>query len=136
MAGKGKNPAAEAGLFSCLKCGDCCRWPGHVWLTPEDIARLAAREGLAETEWIERHAELTRNRAGLSLREKPDGSCLYLSDGRCAVYEDRPRQCRDFPGNWEVSTPCPGQAVPPDNKTPPGSFTGGRPARSPGGETS
>lgn len=108
-SGEKRDPAADRGGFTCLRCGDCCRWPGHVWLTPEDISALAARFGQSESEWIERFTVLTRNRAGLSLRENTDGSCEFLEGGRCAVYEDRPGQCRDFPGRWSVASPCPGQ---------------------------
>jgi Fe-S-cluster containining protein len=49
---------------------------------------------------------LASNRAQLSLREKPDGSCEFLEGNECKVYESRPAQCRDFPARWSVPGEC------------------------------
>lgn len=97
-----------ASEFVCRRCGACCRWTGHVLLTAEDIASLAAHLGQTETDFIERHAVLARNRRRLSLRERPDGACeFYDADAGCRVYPARPAQCRDFPHGWRVDG-CPG----------------------------
>lgn len=92
--------------IECERCGACCRWPGHVLLTADDIARLAAHLGLAETDFIERYCELARNRAQLTLRDGPDGTCVFLDGNDCRVYDARPRQCREFPTVWSVEG-CP-----------------------------
>lgn len=35
------------------------------------------------------------------LRHNPDGSCVYLKDGKCSIYELRPACCRGFDcGGW------------------------------------
>jgi Fe-S-cluster containining protein len=94
--------------FVCRRCGACCRWPGSVLLEAEDVAAAAAALGLSETDFIARHAALARNRAQLTLKEAPDGTCEFLqADGRCRIYAARPRQCRDFPHGWQVAG-CPG----------------------------
>lgn len=99
---------AYSGPFACRQCGACCRWPGTVLLEAGDVAAAAAALGLAERDFIERHAVLARNRAQLILRETPDGACEFLqADGRCRIYAARPRQCRDFPRGWHVAG-CPG----------------------------
>lgn len=47
------------------------------------------------------HTDLTRDRRGLTLKERADGSCIYLdANGACTVYEARPKQCREFPYQW------------------------------------
>ena len=97
----------EKKKFICQQCGACCRWEGHVLLTGEDITRLAAATGLSEDEFIERHTILAMNRSQLSLAEYPDGRCVFLEENRCAVYEARPDQCRNFPHTWRVSEGCP-----------------------------
>jgi uncharacterized protein len=79
-----------------------------VLLTEFDISRLARAAGLAERDWIEQFAELASHRAGLSLRENPDGACVFLKGDRCAVYEARPLQCRDYPHRWNTRRLCPG----------------------------
>ncbi len=30
------------------------------------------------------------------LAKKEDGSCFYLKDGRCSIYNDRPIACREY----------------------------------------
>lgn len=36
-----------------------------------------------------------------ALRLCDDGVCIYLQEGRCAVYDDRPHICRVLePGSW------------------------------------
>ena len=94
---------------ACTGCGDCCRWPGHVFLTEADIAVLSAAVGLDERTFIDRHTRLASNRSQLSLREKADGACEFLDGDRCAVYAARPQQCRDFPRTWRVDG-CPAAA--------------------------
>ena len=93
--------------FKCQKCGACCRWTGHVLLTAADVTRLAAAAGLTEEQFIERYTVLASNRRQLSLSDGPDGSCALLKNGRCALYEARPAQCRDFPHGWRVTEGCP-----------------------------
>ena len=93
--------------FSCQRCGACCRWSGHVLLTPDDIAALAQQLALTEDEFVQRHTVLAANRAQLSLAEQPDGACCFLGpDNACLVYTVRPQQCRDFPKTWRVAG-CP-----------------------------
>jgi len=92
--------------FKCQQCGACCRWSGHVLLTETDITRLAAAAGLPEEQFIGRYTMLAANRRQLSLADRPDGSCVLLEESRCALYEARPAQCRDFPHGWRVAEGC------------------------------
>jgi len=93
---------------TCKRCGECCRWPGHVLLSDRDIVQLAKFLQMGESDFIARHTMLASNRAQLSLREKPDGSCELLNGNLCTVYEVRPEQCRTFPASWNISmTACP-----------------------------
>lgn len=73
-----------------------------------DVAAAAAALDMGAAEFIQAHAVLARNRAQLSLKERPDGACEFLdSAGACRIYAARPRQCRDFPHRWSVAG-CPG----------------------------
>ena len=97
--------------FACLRCGACCRWSGHVLLTPADIRRLATACGASEEDFIARHTILAANRAQLSLAEQADGACVLLENNACRVYADRPDQCREFPHGWTVEG-CPARESP------------------------
>jgi Fe-S-cluster containining protein len=87
--------------FSCKKCGNCCRAPGYVRLRAGEQERIAGHLGLGVGEFTARYTRLTIDRRNLSLTEKDDGSCVFLTDGNaCAIHEVKPRQCREFPLGW------------------------------------
>jgi hypothetical protein len=87
-------------FLECQRCTACCRWPGQVRLTDSEISRLAVFKGLPETEFIQHFTRLTQDRRGLALMDQPDGACIFLVDGNCAVQAVKPQQCRDFPNLW------------------------------------
>ena len=87
-------------LLECQRCTACCRWPGQVMLSDEEIARLAAFKGVGEPEFIEQFTRLRADRRGLALKEQPDGACIFLENGGCAVQPVKPQQCQDFPSRW------------------------------------
>ncbi len=97
--------------FSCTLCGDCCR-NRVIPLYEEDIERLksAGYEDFYEsTDSIE--FELTGAPYKMKLRK--DGSCIFLEDNMCSVYEIRPDTCRRYPfivgeDFILVSLSCPG----------------------------
>ena len=69
-------------------------------LTAAEITRLAAFRGLDEHEFIQQFTRLRPDRLGLSLMDKPNGECVFLEGGNCAVQPVKPQQCRDFPNLW------------------------------------
>jgi Fe-S-cluster containining protein len=71
-----------------------------VRLSDEEIARLAAFKGIGEREFIEQFTRLRSDRRGLTLREKPNGECVFLDGNDCAVQSVKPQRCRDFPNLW------------------------------------
>ena len=93
--------------FKCTGCGECCRWTGSVLLVDRDITAMAARLGLSEQEFIDCHTRLAPNRIQLALIDQSDGSCSFLEDDHCIIYEARPEQCRSFPFAWSVPEGCP-----------------------------
>ena len=93
------------GKFVCSRCGRCCRWPGAVKVSDAEVDAIAGFLGMPVAEFLDRHTVITPDRQYLSLREKPDGECEFLTvDGNgsagCAVEAVKPRQCREFPEKW------------------------------------
>ncbi|MEM8952983.1 MAG: YkgJ family cysteine cluster protein [Verrucomicrobiota bacterium] len=86
--------------YQCQRCANCCRWPGEVVLTAEDITAIAKYLNLPESDFIAKHTRLRQNRSGLSLLEKADGSCEFLDGLVCRINNAKPAQCRDFPNKW------------------------------------
>lgn len=84
----------------CQRCAACCRWPGWVRVSAEEIARIAAFLGLSEREFIARHTRLHPDRRGLALLEQANGECEFLDGRDCRIQSVKPQQCRDFPNVW------------------------------------
>ena len=114
-----KSPWYRDGLaFTCTRCGDCCTGsPGYVWVTIDEMRRIAEFRGETVEAFAERYVRLVGDR--FSLIEKPGGDCVFWSvEGGCAVYSARPDQCRTWPfwpenlaspDAWEqVREVCPG----------------------------
>src|SRR6185436_14846462 len=87
-------------FYECQRCTACCRWPGQVRLTDEEIDRLAAFKGMAVGVFIERFTRLRKDRSGLALTEKINGECVFLEGNDCSIQPVKPQQCRDFPNLW------------------------------------
>ena len=92
----------QGGLrFTCTQCGNCCTGPeGYVWVTREEIARIAAHLGLPDN-WLPKE-HLRRVGFKFSLTEGSNGDCTFLRhepNGRrvCSIYPVRPLQCRTWP---------------------------------------
>ena len=86
--------------LECHRCTACCRWPGEVRLEADEIAKIAALKGVSETDFIERHTRLRKDRRGLALKENADGSCIFLDGENCAIQSAKPQQCKEFPNRW------------------------------------
>lgn len=120
MSGRrGDGPWYRDGLsFTCTRCGACCTGaPGYVWVTAEEIARLAESRGEPIDEFSRRYVRRVGSR--YSLIEKPGGDCVFWdAKAGCTVYQARPTQCRTWPfweenvetpEDWERTTrACPG----------------------------
>lgn len=87
-------------FYECQRCTACCRWPGQVRLTDDEITRLAAFKKLSEFDFIQHFTRLTTGKRGLALLDRPNGECIFLDGNDCAVQSVKPQQCRDFPNRW------------------------------------
>jgi Fe-S-cluster containining protein len=82
--------------FGCTRCGQCCTGaPGYVWVTQQDIERMAAAKGMSAREFYVEFVVDYGER--MSLAERANYDCVLLEDGLCSVYAARPMQCRTFP---------------------------------------
>ncbi|MEM7013780.1 MAG: YkgJ family cysteine cluster protein [Verrucomicrobiota bacterium] len=86
--------------YQCQRCAQCCRWPGEVILTDADITRIAEFLEISEFDFIQKHTAVRRNRAGLTLTEKPNGECEFLDGFSCTIQDAKPEQCSGFPNKW------------------------------------
>lgn len=82
--------------FACQAgCTKCCEQQGFVYLTEEDITRLAGFLGLEAEAFEARYVFRTKNTR--RLRVPRHAQCEFLREGGCSVHEAKPLQCRTFP---------------------------------------
>ena len=86
--------------YACQRCTRCCRWPGEVKVTADEIDAIAQFLNVAPASFIDAHTRLRDNRQGLTLLEKPNGECAFLEGNDCRLQPVKPQQCRDFPNKW------------------------------------
>ncbi len=112
-----KDPWYAQGLrFTCTQCGNCCTGgPGFVWISLEEIARVADHLRITPEQTIERYCRKIGDRYSLleSRNARGEHDCIFLkeelsdrpfgdkrvtqSKRTCAVYPVRPLQCRTWP---------------------------------------
>lgn len=81
--------------FTCQPgCTRCCTQDGWVYLSQDDVPRLAAFLGISEDELERRHLYSTVNTRRL---RRQDGQCPFLTAEGCSVHPAKPTQCRLFP---------------------------------------
>lgn len=69
----------EEKIVDCTGCHECCRF-FNIPLSPY------------ETTWIE-HEDTD---GMIHIKKKPDGTCIYLKEGKCSIYNKRPIACREY----------------------------------------
>ncbi len=107
--------------FQCQMCRYCCSAePGYVYLTKDDIDRAAKALSISFNEFIDKYCRLVSfgSYSLVSLQERPDYDCIFLTPSGCGIYEARPLQCRTYPfwknvmeskESWEnEAKSCPG----------------------------
>lgn len=87
--------------YACQRCGNCCRWPGDVRVTEAEVARIADFLQMPQDVFVHECTRINANRTGLSIIDKPDGSCLFLEGTNiCRIQSVKPAQCEGFPNEW------------------------------------
>lgn len=103
---------SEGLAFTCSQCGNCCTGPpGYVWISQEEIGRLAEFLKMSAEEVIKRFCRRFGDRLSLKERKTPQGQydCIFLKESDetsayagskrkfCSIYSVRPLQCRTWP---------------------------------------
>lgn len=88
--------------FECAMCGGCCRNRAEpILLTGTDIFRAAQELGTSIEQTITKNTEgYIGNDSHIPvivLKERLDGSCRLLRNGRCMIQSNKPAVCALFP---------------------------------------
>jgi Fe-S-cluster containining protein len=91
--------------FKCKKCGNCCKWAGVVYLSQEDIENLAEGLKVTEEDFLSNYTD--KYNVYRILKDKPGTTiCCFLDNNRCSVWDFKPKQCADYPKEYDKR--CPG----------------------------
>jgi Fe-S-cluster containining protein len=82
--------------FQCQSgCTKCCEQQGFVYLTEDDIPRLASYLGMDPDDFERRYVYRTKNLR--RLRVPRHAQCVFLKEDGCSVHPAKPLQCSTFP---------------------------------------
>ena len=105
-------------LFECTQCGTCCQGEGGIYLSREEIERIALFLNLSQQKFLEKFCLKKNGKVYIHTRE--DRYCHFSQEGRCSIHEVKPAPCRQWPFfppmlidqiNWETArNSCPGLA--------------------------
>jgi len=99
---------AAADLFSCQRCGNCCKGYGGTYLTEADIDAIACYLGVPVDRLIARY---TRQSGGRPVIAQGDNGYCIFWDKVCTIHAVKPKMCRQWPyihsilvdvGNWRA----------------------------------
>ncbi len=77
----------------------CSTEPGYVFLSDGDIERLSKFFSIDRDTFLNTYTRFVDYSTHylVSLKEKKNYDCEFLSPSGCTVYEARPEQCRTYP---------------------------------------
>jgi Fe-S-cluster containining protein len=77
----------------CLDCANCCKTTSPIF-RDVDIKRIASHLRTSQLDFVSKYLKIDEDNDYV-LQESP---CFFLqSDNTCAIYEVRPKACREYP---------------------------------------
>ncbi|OPX64879.1 MULTISPECIES: YkgJ family cysteine cluster protein [unclassified Methanoregula] len=94
----------RASRFRCAGCGACCTKAvsSHIFLLDRDVEAVQAIDPAAyvpapDPEFCDQDGTLYVSGYALRMRDDTTGSCWFLDNGRCRIYDKRFSGCRIYP---------------------------------------
>ena len=102
-------------LFTCRRCGECCKGYGGTYITENEIDNICRFLGLERNTFVKRYCQMSGDRPVIA--QGLDGYCIFW-DKLCIIHAVKPRMCRNWPfiesilvdaRNWQaMAASCPG----------------------------
>jgi Fe-S-cluster containining protein len=109
------DDVAPEDLFTCQKCGDCCKGYGGTFVTEDDIETICLYVGLDRKGFIAHYCQVSGGKPILA--QGKNGYCIFW-DQLCTIHAVKPSICRKWPfiesllvdvKNWQMmAASCPG----------------------------
>jgi Fe-S-cluster containining protein len=85
---------APEDIFTCKKCGDCCKGYGGTYVTPENIAAIASYIHTDPETFLKNYCQISGGKPVLAVDE--NGWCVFF-DETCTIHPVKPAMCRAWP---------------------------------------
>ena len=102
-------------IFSCKRCGDCCKGYGGTFVTHREIKAIAGYINTDFGRFIDEKCQMSGERPILA--QGDNGYCIFW-DEACTIHPVKPRMCKAWPfiesvlidvNNWHIMAAlCPG----------------------------
>jgi Fe-S-cluster containining protein len=101
--------------FRCTCCGACCTRAvnNHIFLLDHDVDVVKAIDPIAyvpapDPEFCDQNGMLYVSGYALRMKDDASGSCWFLEEGKCRIYDQRFSGCRIYPHMLRRSAGVPG----------------------------
>lgn len=81
-------------IFSCQKCGVCCKGYGGTFVTADDVGAISSFLNEDPAVLIDKYCRKSGSKSVLT--QNKDGYCIFW-DGLCTIHPVKPRMCREWP---------------------------------------
>jgi Fe-S-cluster containining protein len=102
-------------IFTCQKCGECCRGYGGTFVSQGDIARISKYLNIDPDRFVSEFCQLSGDKPLLA--QHRNGYCVFW-DKLCRIHPVKPKMCKKWPfiesllvdmNNWQMlASICPG----------------------------
>lgn len=82
--------------MDCTSCANCCRY-SVVPVSKPEIESIALHIGVTAETVVRAYTIPDPEAPGSRILLNSGNSCVFLQGNLCAIYEGRPKACRDFP---------------------------------------
>jgi Fe-S-cluster containining protein len=108
----------EADLFTCQRCGNCCKGYGGTYLTEAEIDNICRYLGLNRKLFVRNYCQISGKKPLIAQGKK--GYCIFW-DQLCTIHPVKPQLCQKWPfiesilidvKNWQImAASCPGMST-------------------------
>ena len=81
-------------LFTCQRCGDCCKGYGGTYITENEIDNICRYLGLKRKKFIRRYCQMSGDRPVIA--QGGNGYCIFWNK-LCTIHAVKPRMCKNWP---------------------------------------
>ena len=104
--------------FRCTSCGACCTRDinSHIFLLDHDVTVVRtidsnAYEPAPDPEFCDQYGRLYVSGYALRMKNDTHGSCWFLENGKCRIYDQRFSVCHIYPHMLRRSAGTPGHII-------------------------